>query len=146
MEDPRMLRTCVAALAALSFSPAAAAAQSQGPVPTIAIDVRTPAGLREQRGGYLAVVAAGVAAAGAHFVALERASVADSAIYGVLDIERDAGAYRIALRLVGRSAPPGGRCASQATGGAPDLLFGAILATEVAEFARCARSGSPAVR
>jgi hypothetical protein len=69
----------------------------------------------------------------------DQATAADSTLYAIIDVQRDAaGQYRIETSLGGSLAKHSQNCSGYSTGSADDLTFGAFLAAESANLARCA--------
>ncbi len=87
----------------------------------------------------LSIVALAASAGGAFALMPANATSADSAVYAVLDLTRDAsGNYRIAESTAGSRAQQPDYCEAEMTGGADDLAFGALLALETEKLVRCA--------
>jgi hypothetical protein len=69
----------------------------------------------------------------------DQATTADSTLYAIIDVQRDAaGQYRIEKSIGGSLVKHSQNCGGYSTGSADDLTFGAFLAVESANLARCA--------
>jgi hypothetical protein len=109
------------------------------------IDVRLRgAGAPEELG---MVVSIGANSGGAFRLTPNQATSADSAVYGVIVVERDSsGEYRIEQSLQGSRVTNSRNCSGYGTGSGDDLQFGAFLAIESAQLARCAQSFRERIR
>jgi hypothetical protein len=69
----------------------------------------------------------------------DQAMAADSTLYAILDVQRDAaGQYRIEQSISGSLVKDPQTCRNYSTGSADDLTFGAYVAAVSANLARCA--------
>jgi hypothetical protein len=106
----------------------------------LVIDLRASGAGLPDRGQLLAAVGLGADAAGLFALPLDRATRVDSALYGVVEVERGTdGAFRIDTRLAGVRARRTNACRSGATGSDGEVAFGASLAVHVMRLARCAQ-------
>jgi len=86
----------------------------------------------------LHVVGLGAMAGGAFALSPYKATPADSAIYGVIDVSRGAdGSYRIDERTAGAKAGSPDNCHGYTTGSSDDMIFGAMLTLEAQKLVRC---------
>lgn len=94
------------------------------------------------------VVHIGASGAEAFRLTPDQATTADSTLFAVIDVNRDAsGQYRIAESISGSLVTHPDNCRGFSTGKLDDLAFGAYLATVTTRLVRCAqhahsRSGS----
>ena len=85
------------------------------------------------------VVAIGATQGGAFRLTPDQATFADSVLYAIIDVDRDAsGNHRIETRAIG-SGTTLPDCAGVSTGRGSAMTFGAILATTTAQLAQCAQ-------
>jgi hypothetical protein len=85
------------------------------------------------------VISMGATAAGIFRLTPDQATTADSAIYAILDVERDStGAYRIEHRVASSRLKTSGGCGGSGTGSLGDLAFGAFLAGVTNHVVQCA--------
>jgi hypothetical protein len=86
------------------------------------------------------VVQLGASAAELFQLTPEQATTADSTLYAILDVTRDAsGQYSIEKSISGSRATGSRSCSGSATGKLDDLTFGAYLATVTTQLVRCAK-------
>ena len=84
-------------------------------------------------------VAEGASAAQVFRLSPGQATAADSTLYAIIDVERDAaGQYRIEQSISGSLVKHPENCRGYSTGSGDDLTFGAFLAVVSAQLARCA--------
>jgi hypothetical protein len=70
----------------------------------------------------------------------EQATPADSTLYAILDVTRDAsGEYSIEESIAGSRSTGSSSCRRSSTGKLDDLTFGAYLANVTTQLARCAK-------
>jgi hypothetical protein len=84
------------------------------------------------------IVATASSASGAFALNSTNATTADSAIYPVMAVKRDAeGNYRLNQGMSGSKLKARDNCSSYSTGRADDMEFGAQLALETQKLVRC---------
>jgi len=92
------------------------------------------------------VVSMGALIAEAFRLTPEQATAADSTVYAILDVKRDAGGeYTIVESIGGSSATRPRNCDARSTGRLNDLAFGAFLAASTSQLVRCTRQSRPQV-
>jgi len=70
-----------------------------------------------------------------------QATTTDSAIYAILNVDRDSsGAYRMETSIAGLRSGNSRNCEGHSTGSLPDLQFGAYLAVTTSQLVRCAEA------
>jgi len=88
----------------------------------------------------LGVIGMASSSSGAFALSPGNATSADSAVYAVMNVTRDAqGNYRIDRSIAGSTIKSSGNCRGSATGSADDMGFGAYLALETQKLVRCAQ-------
>ena len=93
------------------------------------------------------IVGMGAVAGGAFARTPSNATAADSAVYGVLELSRDAeGNYRVEQSTRGSMVRSPDNCRGFSTGRADDMSFGAQLALETQKLVRCVQSARGAPR
>ena len=93
------------------------------------------------------VIGLGASAAGIFRLVPAQATNADSAIYAVIDVDRDtAGAYRIDESIAGSRSTTSGGCGGFSTGNLSDLGFGAYLAMVTTQIVRCAETARARIK
>lgn len=84
------------------------------------------------------IIAMAASAAGAFALDQTNATTADSAIYAVMAVRRDAeGNYRLDQSIAGSSVREPDNCRGYSTGRADEMGFGAYLALETEKLVRC---------
>jgi hypothetical protein len=93
----------------------------------------------------LQIASMGASAGGAFALDSRNATTADSALYAVIDLRRDAqGNYRVERSTAGSMVKPGDNCRGVSTGRLDDMGFGAYLALETQKLVRCVQNGRAA--
>ena len=86
----------------------------------------------------LTIVAMAASASGAFALTPTNATTADSSIYAVMTLKRDAeGNYRLDQSMAGSRVKSPDNCRGYSTGRADDMGFGAQLALETQKLVRC---------
>jgi len=86
----------------------------------------------------MSVIDMGSITGGAFALTPSNATAADSAIYAVMNVTRDAdGNYRIEQSIAGATVRSPDNCRASGTGVANDMGFGAFLALQTMKLVRC---------
>ena len=86
----------------------------------------------------LMIVSTAASASGAFALNPSNATEADSAVYAVMSVRRDAqGNYRLDQSIAGAKVKSPDNCRGYSTGTADDMSFGATLALETQKLVRC---------
>jgi hypothetical protein len=87
--------------------------------------------------GLLTIVSMASSAGGVFALTPSNATSADSAVYAVMNVTRDAANYRIDQSIAGAKVRSPDNCRGYSTGSSDDMAFGAQLPLETQKLVRC---------